>query len=156
VDWAQVRTLAAEGFSQREIARRLGINRRTVIRLAGSEEPPRYRRAAAGSQLDALEPVLCRLLEEWPQIKGPRVAEILRCEYGYVGSLRLVQARLQRLRPPAVRPAQRTGYRPGQVLQVDWAEMPSRPRIAGRERRLYALVASLPYSGAQTAFLAST
>jgi transcriptional regulator with XRE-family HTH domain len=115
VDWAQVRTLAAEGFSQREIARRLGINRRTVIRLAGSEEPPRYRRAAAGSQLDALEPVLCRLLEEWPQIKGPRVAEILRCEYGYVGSLRLVQARLQRLRPPAVRPgaADRLPPRPG-------------------------------------------
>jgi hypothetical protein len=51
-----------------------------------------------------------------------------------------------------VRPAQRTGYRPGQVLQLDWAEMPSRPTLAGRERRVYALVASLPYSGAQTAF----
>jgi hypothetical protein len=50
-----------------------------------------------------------------------------------------------------VRPAQRTGYRPGQVLQLDWAEMPTRPRIAGRERRVYALVATLPYSGAQTA-----
>ena len=49
------------------------------------------------------------------------------------------------------RPAQRTGYRPGQVLQVDWAEMPTRPRIAGRERRVYALVCSLPFSGAATA-----
>src|SRR6266487_3461555 len=66
--------------------------------------------------------------------------------------MRLVQARLQELRPRAVRPAQRTGYRPGQVLQLDWAEMPTRPTLAGRERRLYALVASLPYSGAQTAF----
>jgi hypothetical protein len=56
------------------------------------------------------------------------------------------------LRPPVVRPAQRTGYRPGQVLQLDWAEMPTRPTLAGRERRVYALVASLPYSGAQTAF----
>jgi hypothetical protein len=37
------------------------------------------------------------------------------------------------------------------VLQLDWAEMPTRPRIAGRERRVYALVAALPYSGAQTA-----
>jgi hypothetical protein len=50
-----------------------------------------------------------------------------------------------------VRPAQRTGYRPAQVLQLDWGEMPTRPRIAGRERRVYALVATLPYSGAQTA-----
>ena len=50
-----------------------------------------------------------------------------------------------------MRPAQRTGYRPGQVLQLDWGEMPTRPKIAGRERRVYALVATLPYSGAQTA-----
>jgi transposase len=152
LEWAQVRALAADGVSQREIARRLAINRRTVARLLASEEPPRYRRAPAGSQLDPLEPVLRRLLVEWPQIKAPRLTEILRSDYGYTGSLRLVQARLQELRPRSVRPAQRTGYRPGQVLQLDWAEMPTRPMLAGRERRVYALVASLPYSGAQSAF----
>jgi transposase len=151
LEWAEVRTLAAEGLSQREIARRLGINRRTVVRLAGSDEPPRYRRAALGSQLDLLEPVLRRLVEEWPQIKAPRVAEILRLEYGFGGSERLVREHLRRLRPSSVRPAQRTGYRPAQVLQLDWAEMPTRPRVAGRERRVYAFVAALPYSGAQTA-----
>ena len=152
LEWAQVRGLVADGISEREIARRLGINRRTVARLARSEEPPRYRRAPTGSQLDPFEPVLRRLLAEWPAIKAPRLTEILRAEYGYTGSLRLVQERLQRLRPSRVRPAQRTGYRPGQVLQLDWAEMPTRPRLAGGERRVYALVASLPHSGAQTAF----
>jgi len=116
-----------------------------------SEDLPRYRRAPVGSQLDRFEPVLRRLLKEWPQIKAPRLTEILR-DYGYTGSVRLVQTHLQRLRPPTERPAQRTGYRPGQVLQLDWAEMPTRPRLAGRERRVYALIASLPYSGAQTAF----
>lgn len=152
LEWAQVRALAADGVSQREIACRLGINRRTVARLVASEEPPRYRRAPVGSQLDPLEPLLRRLLEEWPQIKAPRLTELLRSDYGYTGSVRLVQAHLRRLRPSTVRPAQRTGYRPGQVLQLDWAEMRTRPRLAGRERRVYALVASLPYSGAQTAF----
>ena len=132
LEWAQVRALAADGISQREIAERLGISRRTVARLAQSDERPRYRRTLTGSQLDPLEPVLRRLLEEWPQIKAPRLTEILRDEYGYGGSLRLVQARLQQLRPSIVRPAQRTGYRPGQVLQLDWAEMPTRPRLAGR------------------------
>jgi transposase len=150
--WARVRTLVAGGVSEREIARRLGINRGTVARLARSGVPPRYKRSLAGSRLDPLEPVLRRLLAEWPQIKAPRLTEILRSEYGYTGSLRLVQARLRRLRPSTVRPAQRTGYRPGQVLRLDWAEMPTRPRLAGRERRVYALVDSLPYSGAQTAF----
>jgi transposase len=152
LEWAQVRALVADGVSEREIARRLGMNRRTVARLARSAEPPRYRRAATGSQLDPLEPVLRRLLAEWPQIKAPRLTEILRDEYGYTGSVRLVQEHVQRLRPSTVRPAQRTGYRPGQVLQLDWAEMPTRPTVAGRERRVYALLASLPYSGAQTAF----
>src|SRR6478672_11605065 len=120
--------------------------------MLASDEPPRYRRAGAGSQLDPFEPVLRRLLEEWPQIKAPRLTEILRGDYGYTGSVRLVQMHLQRLRLPVVRPARRSGYRPGQVLQLDWAEMPTRPTLAGRERRVYALVASLPYSGAQTAF----
>ncbi len=152
LEWAQVRALVSDGVSEREIARRLGMNRRTVARLARSVEPPRYRRALAGSKLDPFEPVLRRLLAEWPQIKAPRATELLRDEYGYDGSVDLVKRRLRELRPRAVRPAQRTGYRPGQVLQLDWAEMPTRPTLAGRERRVYALVASLPYSGAQTAF----
>jgi len=115
-------------------------------------EPPRYRRPPAGSKLDPFEPVLRRLLAEWPQIKAPRAAGLLRDEYGYDGSVDLVKRRLRELRPRPVRPAQRTGYRPGQVLQFDWAEMPTRPVLFGGERRVYALVASLPYSGAQTAF----
>ncbi len=39
----------------------------------------------------------------------------------------------------------------GEGGQFDWGEMPTRPRIAGIERRVYALIASLPFSGAQTA-----
>jgi DNA-binding CsgD family transcriptional regulator len=38
---AQVRAMAADGVSQREIAARLGINRRTVGRLAAAAVPPR-------------------------------------------------------------------------------------------------------------------
>ena len=151
VEWAQVRAMAADGVSQREIARRLGINRRTVKRLIGAVEPPRYERTPAGSMLDPLELVLRRLLEDWPEIKAPRVAEILRDDFGYGGSVDLVRKRMAVLRPREMRPAQRTGYRPGQVLQVDWAEMPTRPKIAGRERRVYALICSLPFSGASTA-----
>jgi transposase len=144
--------MAADGVSQREIAARLGINRRTVKRLMDADEPPRYGRARAGSMLDPLEPVIGRLLEDWPDIKAPRVTETLRDDYGYTGSVDLVRKRIAALRPPSgERAAQRTGYRPGQVMQVDWAEMPTRPRIAGRERRVYALVCSLPYSGASTA-----
>jgi hypothetical protein len=118
--WARVRAVAADGVFERQIAARLGINRRTVRRLMASAGPPRYRRASAGSMLDPLEPVLLRLVEEWPEIRAPGVTGILRADYGDVGSVDVVKKRLARLRPRAVRPAQRTGYRPGQVAQLDW------------------------------------
>jgi transposase len=150
MEWAKVRELAAEGVSQRQIAERLGMNRRTVARLARSGEPPLYRRARAGSAVDVHEPLMREVLTEWPAIKAPRMTEILRT-HGYAGSVDQVKRRLRELRPPAVRPAQRTGYAPGQVAQVDWAEMESRPKLLGAERRVYALILTLPYSGAQTA-----
>jgi transposase len=150
-EWAEVRALAADGVSQREIAARLGMNRRTVKRLARAAEPPRYRRAPSGSMLDRLDPVLRKLVADFEDIKAPRVTELLREEYGYTGSVDLVRKRLAELRPRCERPAQKTGYRPGQVMQVDWAEMPTRPSVLGRERRVYALICALPFSGASTA-----
>jgi transposase len=150
-EWAQVRALAADGVSQREIAGRLGMNRRTVKRLSEAAQPPRYRREATGSMLDRLDVELRRLVAEHVDIKAPRVTEILRDDYGYAGSVDLVRKRLAELRPKVERPAQKTGYRPGQVMQVDWAEMPTRPKLLGRERRVYALICTLPFSGASTA-----
>jgi transposase len=150
LEWAQVRSLAADGVSQREIAARLGINRRTVRRMLAADEPPCYRRRASGSKVDAFEPVIRQVLVDWPRIRAPRMTEILR-EHGYEGSVDVVKRRLRELRPRTERPAQRTGYRPGQVLQLDWLELPTRPRIGGRERRVYALLGTLPYSGAQSA-----
>jgi transposase len=71
------------GSSHREIARQLGINRRTVIWLARSDELPQYRRERTGSLLDPLEPVLRELVQQWPQTKAPRATEILRERFGY-------------------------------------------------------------------------
>jgi transposase len=151
LEWADAKTMAAAGVSQHEIARRLGINRRTVKRLLDSDEPPVYRRAPKGSKVDEFEAVIRKTLEDWPEIKAPRMTDILREHHGYQGSVDVVKRKLRELRPRAERPAQRTGYRPGQVLQVDWLELPTRPKIGGRERRVYALLGTLPYSGAQSA-----
>ena len=106
--------------------------------------------------LDPLEPVIRQLLAEWPEIRAPRVAEILREDYGYAGSVDLVRKRLAELRPRSERAAQRTGYRPGQVLQVDWGEMPTRPRLLGRERRVYAWCSRCRSRGRRPRTLRST
>ena len=51
----------------------LGSTGDTVEALGEADEPPRYSRAPAGSMLDPLEPVLRRLIEDWPEIRAPRV-----------------------------------------------------------------------------------
>jgi hypothetical protein len=95
--WAAAKELAAEGVSQREIARRLELNRRTVATLVAADEPPRYRRKPAGSMLDPLEPLMRSVLGETPRIDAPGMTKLLR-EHGYRGSVDLVRRRLQRLR----------------------------------------------------------
>jgi transposase len=57
LEWAEIRALASDGVSQRQIAKRLGVHRRTVARALASDAPLRYLRAPAGSQLDPLMPV---------------------------------------------------------------------------------------------------
>jgi Homeodomain-like domain len=96
-NWQAATTLAAEGFSQREIARRLDLNRRTVARLVAADELPRYRRRPAGSMLDPLEPVMRAILDERPGIGAPGMTEVLR-KHGYRGSVDLVRRRLRALR----------------------------------------------------------
>jgi hypothetical protein len=62
--------------------------------------------------IDRFELVIRATLEECPDIKAPRMTDILRDNHGYEGSVDVVKRRLRELRPPAARPAQRTGYRP--------------------------------------------
>ena len=69
LEWARVRALVADGVSQHEIVRRLGINRRTVKRLAEADGPPRYERVPAGSMLDPLEAVIRAL---WRSVRRSR------------------------------------------------------------------------------------
>jgi hypothetical protein len=100
--WAAAKELAAEGVSQREIARRLKLNRRTVARLVAADEPPRYRRKPQGSMLDPLEPVMGSVLQDTPRIDAPAMTQLLR-EHGYRGSVDLVRRRLRRIRGPGQR-----------------------------------------------------
>jgi transposase len=150
LEWAEIRVLAKDGGSQRQIARRLGIHRRTVARALATDTPP----SCAGAGGVGVGPVDAGHHGGVAGLAGDqsaRLTEMLRDEHDYAGSVDLVRRKLQSLRPSEERATQRTGYRPGQVVQFDWGEMPTRPRIGGVEHRVYALVASLPFCGGQTA-----
>jgi transposase len=150
LEWGRIRALDREGLSQREIAKRLNVNRRTVARmLMAKTEPPRYTRRRSGSQLDALMPMIQRALRKQPDIKAPQLTALLRAKGDYQGSVDLVRRRLAMLRAECG--MAHAEYLPGAELHFDWVEMPTRRWVGGVERRVYALVALLPYSGAHTA-----
>jgi transposase len=149
--WAEIRRLhRVEGLSQRAIARRLGIARDTVAAALRRDEPPTYRRAPRGSKVDPFAGRIAELIGQYPELSAVRVHEILAGE-GYGGKLSILRAYLRRQRP---RPAafQRTEYAPGEIGQVDWAELPTRvPDPFGEPRELYALLLVLGYSRLLTA-----
>ncbi|MGC3030528.1 helix-turn-helix domain-containing protein, partial [Burkholderia sp. DN3021] len=68
--WMQIHVLKAQGVSEREIARRLGISRNTVARYLSAEEVPRYKpREPRPTKLGAFEAyILDRMAAAAPEI----------------------------------------------------------------------------------------
>jgi transposase len=153
-DWAEAHRLRErEGLSQAAIARRLGMSRNTVARLLTLGEPPRYVRTPQGSILDPFASAIAALLDVDPKAPATVILERLRAD-GYRGGVTILRDHLQAVRPAflAARAFQRTTYRPGEIGQVDWWHTGAQiPVGAGRTREAFALVVSLPHSGAHAA-----
>lgn len=102
--------------------------------------------------MDRLMPVIGEVLEAWPEIRPPRLTELLRDEHGYQGSVDLVRRCLRAsVRGRSVRRGRRVIAR-GRWCSLIGVRCRPRPLILGVERRIYALIASLRFSGADGAF----
>jgi transposase len=145
--WAEIRRLhRVEGMSIRGISQHLGVARKTVARALRMEEAPKYRRAREPSKLDPFKARIGDLLAEYPRLSAVRVHEIISGE-GFQGGVTIVRVHLRRVRPQPIAAFQRTMYQPGEIGQVDWAQMPGRiPDAYGKLRPVYALVMVLGYS----------
>ena len=92
------RSCHVEGFSERETARRFGIDRKTVSKILKHRLPPGYRRdgAAARPKLDAFTGIIDQILEEDKhRIKkrrhtAKRIYERIRDEHGFSGGITIV------------------------------------------------------------------
>ena len=117
-NWAEIRRLyLSEDMAIKAIARRLGVARNTVRAALAAPEPPAYRRVPRPSVLDGLEPRICALLAEFPEMPATVIAERLE----YTGASSRLRARVALLRPryrPAD-PADRTTYVAGEIVQCD-------------------------------------
>ena len=117
--WSEIRHLSKiEQVSQREIARRLGVSRKTVRKALASDEVPTYHRVPAGSKIDSLEPSMRALLREHPTLRATVVAE--RVGYDCVTSS-IFRARVAQIKQElgVLDPADRLVFRPGEQIQCD-------------------------------------
>lgn len=117
-DWAEIRRLhRVEGMAVKAIARRLRVSRNAVRRALARDTPPKYERAAKGSLVDDVEPVIRGLLASCPTMPATVIAQRI----GWTHSLTILKDRVRVLRLyylPAD-PATRTSYEPGQRVQCD-------------------------------------
>lgn len=145
-DWAEIRRLhRAEGVPIKEISRRLGVARNTVRAALSSDRPPKYERVSRGQVADAFEPQIRALLNEWPRMPAPVVAERI----GWPYSMPPLRKRLALIRPEyvGIDPVDRVTYEPGQIAQCDLWFPETKVRVApGQERVLPVLVMTLGFS----------
>jgi transposase len=154
----QIMRLVRRDFSQRQIARALGVTRGLVKRVVQDRNravadphtalPVSATVAAAtprASKLDAHEGRIKDLLAEFPSLTAQRVYEELRAA-GYEGRYSIVKERVRKLRPPKppepsrVRPV----FGPGEMAEQDWS--PYRVDFADGTRVVHAFMLSLSYS----------
>jgi transposase len=117
-NWAEIRRLhRAEGMPIKVIARVMGVSRNTVKAALASDGAPVYRRRAAGSIVDEVEPRIRELLRAYPTMPATVIAERI----GWQRGITVLKDRLARLRPLYLPPdpASRTAYVAGEIAQCD-------------------------------------
>ncbi|HEX3980084.1 MAG TPA: IS21 family transposase [Acidimicrobiales bacterium] len=152
-EWAEVRRLYfAEGLGIKTIARQLGVARNTVRTAVRSTDPPRYERQRRPSLVDPFEPVIGGLLKDCPTMPATVIAERIDWPHG-ITILRDRVAELRPLfRPPD--PAQRTTYRPGEVVQFDlWQPETPIPVGFDQEMKLWVVTAVSGFSRFMAAWM---
>lgn len=133
-----------EGLGIRAISRRLRIARKTVRRCISTESKSKPERAVRHSLLMPYRSAIERWLSETPELKTPQILERLR-EKGYEGGITILREQVRKLRPsPPVSPYLVVNHRPGEAMQVDWADFGF--ALSGVPRRVSCFVAMLPFS----------
>lgn len=144
--WLQVKVQHEQGSSQSEIARQLGLDRKTVRKALASASPPVYKkRVSTGSKLDAYREFLKR------RVKEEGVTNVVKLKreivtLGYQGGISVLRDFIRPIRPASPDEAFiRFETLPGEQAQVDWGDLWGIDVLGGRHR-LYCFTMVLGYS----------
>ena len=122
-EFLMIHELKNEGLSISEIARRLGINRKTVRKYLQCErnDVVALKRQPRASKLDSYRAYLCARLREHPQLSARRLLREIR-QHGYCGGYSILADYVHTVRPAAeVDYEIRFETPPGWQAQVDFA-----------------------------------
>ena len=147
------RAVYREGLSQREAAKRFGLNRRTVAKMLEHAVPPGYQRNQVPTQpvLDPFKPVIDQWLEQDRTVPkkqrhtAVRIFDRLQREHGYTGSYSTVRIYVREQRLGGQEVFIPLAHPPGHA-QVDFGE--ALGIIAGQQCKLHCFCLYLPYSDA--------
>ena len=148
-EFMMIHELKNEGLSISEIARKLGINRKTVRKYlqCARNDVAAVKRQPRASKLDSYRPYLCARLREHPQLSAKRLLREIR-QHGYRGGYSILADYVHTVRPAAeVDYEIRFETPPGWQAQVDFAhfemEFLAEPDL---RRRLYLFAMVLGHS----------
>jgi transposase len=145
MDRLEVKKLKKEGLSNRKIAKRLGIDRETVVRILSEEKYEDYKlRVKKPSLLDPYTNTILNILSRNPDLTKKRIFEIIKDE-GYPGGRTIVYDFIAKL-PKNNNAVIRFEGLPGEYLQFDFGTI-SNPRLTNENlNRLFFFAARLKYS----------
>ena len=134
------------GWSDRQIARHLRIDRVTVKKYLQNPDRKFKKPERRSSKLDPYLHQIDQWLDKDPEVKATVVLQRLRSN-GFTGQITIVRDLLRKIRGPQ---KQRTAYirfesEPGQQMQIDWGHFGSLT-YGHTNRKLYALAVLEAYS----------
>ena len=143
-----IHILRQQGLSIRKIAALRGVSRNAVRRALRSSAPPSGKRQRTrGAKLQSFTGMIDAWLRDpvKSQWTAARIFDEIQ-DRGYEGGHTVLKeyVHLHRPKPPVIAEA-RFLVKPGQQVQVDWAEM-GPTSVGGVTRKLYAFVAILAWS----------
>lgn len=144
--WAEIRYMhLTEGVPKKEVARRLGVDVKTVRRALATDDPPGKRASPKrGRRLDSFKDEVAALLRDEPRLTAKRIGQLLRPRLDFYLATRTLREFVAEVREDVNRPeafVHRT-HLPGETMEVDFGE--SWAVIAGRKQKVKFLVAALP------------
>lgn len=142
-----VKVLKAQGYSQRAVAKKLGVHRDTVRRVWDEGAPSHYQRGPRPSKLDGFKDQLLARLESHPGLRATRLHREIQ-QRGFEGAYETVKRwcrgwrREQRAREGTVR----FETSPGLQAQADWGESREVRFATGEEMTRYFFALVLAFS----------